>query len=287
MNKKRYRFIDATRGIGIIFVILSHSVCPEMMYFANGFFMPLFYILSGYLDKTNFRNSNLSEQVLKKGNRLIIPYLFFCTLVLLFSSLFLENDLKVQDIWGFFYSRAVFYKGSFYNNVELLNYYIRPLWFLTSLFTSFLMYFMILKIRESYQKHIICLYLLLSVFIKYIPFVFPWSLEISVIGAIYIFIGKQMRVQNIFGMFQSKVIIMCGIAYFILHYVNGSENMSMSYLGRLSLISICCGLTGTYVLISLVKKITDNTANGGGYFYYDRKKYYNNLLYAYSCIENS
>lgn len=52
MAEGRYDYIDIAKGIGIFLVVCSHSLCSDLMYFANGFFIPLFFVLSGYTSKT-------------------------------------------------------------------------------------------------------------------------------------------------------------------------------------------------------------------------------------------
>ena len=54
-DKKRMDYIDIAKGIGIILVILGHrNISTDIKQFIYTFYMPLFFMLSGYLFK--FKN---------------------------------------------------------------------------------------------------------------------------------------------------------------------------------------------------------------------------------------
>lgn len=48
---KRLEFIDIAKGIGIILVVLSHTVRADLMYYTAAFFVPIFFFCSGYTSK--------------------------------------------------------------------------------------------------------------------------------------------------------------------------------------------------------------------------------------------
>lgn len=52
-NLKRLRYIDVGRGIGMMLVVLGHTVNPGSLLWKAifAFHMPLFFMLSGYLYK--------------------------------------------------------------------------------------------------------------------------------------------------------------------------------------------------------------------------------------------
>ena len=46
----RLEWIDKAKGIGIILVILGHTICPpNIKFWLYSFHMPLFFFLSGYV----------------------------------------------------------------------------------------------------------------------------------------------------------------------------------------------------------------------------------------------
>lgn len=68
----RLRYLDIAKGIGIICVIIGHTVEHGSFLFnvIFSFHMPLFFIVSGIL----FRKNEKSQFVKKKFRSLIVPY---------------------------------------------------------------------------------------------------------------------------------------------------------------------------------------------------------------------
>ena len=64
---------DFIKGIGIFLVVLGHTLCPSH-FLINVFHMPLFFFISGmtFHDPDDIRNF-----ILKKINRIMVPYVFF------------------------------------------------------------------------------------------------------------------------------------------------------------------------------------------------------------------
>lgn len=86
MNRKRFTEIDIARGIGIILVVLGHSLKQTgvdakwiriLLYLIYGFHMPLFFVLSGFvavkiLDLKGGRER--AAYIRGRAQRLLIPY---------------------------------------------------------------------------------------------------------------------------------------------------------------------------------------------------------------------
>ena len=76
--------IDILKGIGIILVIVGHSIpwehpLGQVNHFIYSFHMPLFFLVSGYL----FKKTSPRELFKKDFKRLIIPYLWVSGIILL------------------------------------------------------------------------------------------------------------------------------------------------------------------------------------------------------------
>ena len=77
MNKTTYLpWLDTAKGIGIILVIIGHSMFP-MHTLIDSFHMPLFFVLSGltFSAKSTFRSF-----VAKKAKRILFPFAFWSIL---------------------------------------------------------------------------------------------------------------------------------------------------------------------------------------------------------------
>ena len=71
MNTKRLDWIDIAKGIGIILVVLGHTLVPQvretgfagfLWIFIYNFHMPLFFFLSGYLIETEDATNRIFEE---------------------------------------------------------------------------------------------------------------------------------------------------------------------------------------------------------------------------------
>ena len=86
MNQ-RNETIDIMKGIGIIAVIIGHMGCVPYMPYRNfifSFHMPLFFILAGYFFKPN---TDFKGKWRKDFTRLVIPYMFTASILLVFNIL--------------------------------------------------------------------------------------------------------------------------------------------------------------------------------------------------------
>lgn len=78
----RKYWIDVLRALGIILVVLGHvSKEPNTVIFIYAFHMPLFFLLSGFL--FNRHRYDLRTFIIRRSQKLLLPYAFFYLLTLL------------------------------------------------------------------------------------------------------------------------------------------------------------------------------------------------------------
>lgn len=128
MSRKKYLFIELLRAIGLLCVILFHTIgmlrekipaatCSTMDYMAYassllvGIAVPMFMLISGYLYKAPLGVYEIRSFLRKKILRLLLPYCIFTILIMVTSGYF-----EFKQIYG----------GGFMH-----------LWFLTALFWCF------------------------------------------------------------------------------------------------------------------------------------------------------
>lgn len=114
----RIKFIDSAKTIGIIFIVLGHLNFSGY-YFIYLFHVPLFFIISGYLQ-------SLKHSILFDIKRLLYPYLFYNVILCLYS------DCSFDIL-----------KNIFLGNQSLLPVVFKPLWFLVSLCWMKILYHLI------------------------------------------------------------------------------------------------------------------------------------------------
>ena len=151
MEKQRIVWIDKAKGICIILVVLHHSLIHTHADFLVSntnleiFFMPLYFALSGIFFKTY---SSFSNFVIRKINKLNVPFLFFYIL----GSIILPLLLEFLSINLFSeYTLNELAMDCLYNHCRCVN---GPLWFLLCLFISNLFFFVIVNATNNI-KHIV------------------------------------------------------------------------------------------------------------------------------------
>lgn len=161
-NNTRNVFLDAMKGLAIIFVVWGHAIQyikkDGISFFDNplfiiiySFHMPFFMIISGYLFHFSLsRHSGLTLS-LKKIKQLLIPAI----------SWFVIESVLIGFNTHF---KNIFY-GSIYLDIKNILYgstYF--LWFLTSLFVLSIVYIACHSIKEKYAPHMFTIIFILSLF---------------------------------------------------------------------------------------------------------------------------
>ena len=147
METKRIDFVDLAKGICILLVVIFHldftySCHLPYSLMSTYFRMPLYFILSGLFFKDY---GGFKYFLVKKTNKLAIPYIFFYILnILLFPFIlyFLFPSLYNQPVVGLDYFFCFYYEES--------NHMPDAIWFLLCLFILNLIFYGIFAI----SKHI-------------------------------------------------------------------------------------------------------------------------------------
>ena len=245
--KERQNYIDIAKGIGILVVIFSHSGGQHgLMTIIGGFFIPLFFVVSGYT--LSMRDGQgYGAFMVKKAKRLLVPYVFFSIGLLLLYRCFLSTD-----IIGAVYSRYCLYPFHEDNNVFFLRAGNAPLWFLTSMFVTYGAVWGLMK-SGKYLPYVVIIYLLLTYVLDFLPILLPWSLDTAFLMALFIYIGtwiKKMRIDN---KIKSNVFIWVSlpIVYVLFCYLNGEPNLSVREYAHSFLLILVTGTIGSLIVIRL------------------------------------
>ncbi len=246
--KQRLDYIDIAKGLGILTVIYSHSGGENgLMAYIGGFFIPLFFILSGYTMKET-DNQSFMMFLKKKGQRLLLPYFIFSIVLLIVYRTFLFTDYI-----GVLYSRYCFYLFGSEENIYFMRGGNAPLWFLTSMFTSYLSFWCLVKTRK-YTPYTIVLFILLTYCLDLLPFLLPWSMDVAFLMAVFIWIGTWLKKKDM-GVCCWWHFLFLVVFYAVLCTLNGEPNLSVRLYGRSILILLVTGTIGTILIIKLSQKI--------------------------------
>ena len=235
-NTDRLRFVDISKGIGLFLVISSHVYGP-LMSWSFPFYIPLFFIVSGYCTVRPISLKN-------KFKKLIIPYFLFSAILLS-----IYRSIHLSDLIGVLYSRWCLYPLGSEENVFLLQSGNGPLWFLTSMFVSFILYWLLQKSNRVLL--LLFLYFSITYCLAYLPLLLPWSLDTAFLMAIFIFVGTEFRKRNILQHIDYKWALVLSILYFVFLHYSGFVNLSVRIYGRSLFILFPAALLGSVMILKM------------------------------------
>lgn len=194
----RLQWIDALKGIGIILVVFAHHKLPVALdTYIFSFHMPLFFFISGLLFDFWKHTSSAANFVKKRFRSLIVPYFGFALLTCLF---YLLVDTGYQP--GI--TNIDFFKASPVENIHSIVYalgplisYNPPLWFLTCLFITELLFYGFAK--KYYAEPGKLMFWLTAVGVMgylysvYVPFRLPWNADVALTAVVFYGAGNLFR----------------------------------------------------------------------------------------------
>lgn len=194
MAKQYLDFIDLSKGVGIILVIIGHGIMSNIG--IDVFHMPLFFFLAGLTFTPP--HTSVSTFIIKKTNRIFVPYVFFT--ILSFCVELCIGSLNPQMPFN------------------------GPLWFLGTIFTVLMLYALI---HLVFGKNVLAIssisviFLIFAVYIaKYttLAWEIPFSLNRAMAAIIFIHLGWCYKeYSNIFKTFkmQSWILLPVSIALYV------------------------------------------------------------------------
>lgn len=218
----REKWIDNTKGILIILVVLGHILPPPYAVLSTPasyiflFHMPAFFMISGYLANPGKRT--LVQNIWGKTKRILGPYFFY--LFLLAGPQLIQAYMKSKK-WHFF--KKHFFR--FVMGGQDLNYFFcGALWFLTCSFFIYLFFYIIEKLPKVWMRAIA--YVAMWVLAHYQSWnILPeqqatfWLWDVAIIGVVYLAIGHYFKKY----VFDKRVLIgsiVCVTGFLIVHGLN-------------------------------------------------------------------
>ena len=181
----RITWLDTAKGIGILLVILGHMAIPEKLsIIIFSFHMPLFFFISGFLFNENKYLLN-KKIYIKKFSSLIWPFYTF-TILTLILNIILHNT---GELSSFVYFKQVLLDMMFANDsIDT------PLWFLTALFTTEIIFFQLLKYYKDKVIFIIFIIFVIGLLNAYsLDLKLFFNIHIAMIGLIFFTAGWYIK----------------------------------------------------------------------------------------------
>jgi len=148
----REKWLDYTKGILIILVVLGHILPPPYAVLSTPasyiflFHMPAFFMISGYLANPGKRT--FLQNIWGKTKRILGPYFFY--LFLIAGPQLIQAGMKAS-MWHFFKKPLIrFIKGG----QDLNSFYCGALWFLTCSFFIYVFFYIIELLPKTWMKAI-------------------------------------------------------------------------------------------------------------------------------------
>lgn len=242
---KRLQWLDASKGISIILVMMAHSCgFPVGTMLALSGFVLIFFVYSGF----TYKQGSFHKLMKKKTLTLLIPYFFYGLLSILVLSIYSRiigrNDDVLLRVAGLFYSRYSLFPINEETNIYFLKGGLDPMWFLTCMFTSFIWVWIFFKLKDRWMRmFLFVLYAALPIFLTtFTPILLPWSIDCSFLCALLIIVGYNMNKH--WGITQRSVrlkwwsFIILFLLFFVLTYLTGLGNISVGQYGRYGVLAI-------------------------------------------------
>ena len=249
---KRYQYLDVARGFGLLLVIISHS-CGLSRFLIN-YYIPLFFVVSGYIYK---EGRSYKENIEHKAKRLLIPYFGYSAVLLAVYVLMGITLAETKaSAFGILYSRYCLYDTTVVKD----NVY---------LFAASLVYHLVIDRCLSDRKFLIGTLIVLTAItmaLADIPVLLPWSIDLACVGTIFMIAGTLLgRAQFFEKKWNIPLIAAVFVIYILTSCLDPGINMSIREYGIYGAFSvpffIIVGLTGSLLCIWFGKLI-ENTAPG-------------------------
>lgn len=260
--KARISFIDMTKGILIIMVMVGHmqNVCKELNvhddvfvmldhfeWFWGPFFMPAFFVITGFCG--NF-DKPFKPYLISNIKGLLIPA-FTLGIISRWLSFLYISDITISNFFSLGLKGFITNGGSF--------------WFLSALFVSKVLYFALRKIVSDMKWQFLILIIMHLVgFLLFSNSICKnvWFFQHSFMLTIYLFIGqyfkkidlintkKTMLLAGNWGGYLISVLIIMLLGYESPHIAHNVTLNKITILPHLFL-----SIWGSYLILSLTKKM--------------------------------
>lgn len=262
----RLNEIDIAKGLAIIFVVCEHilaNTTSQTSILINYIHMPVFFFISGFFLSGELKKCSLAEFTLKKGKRLLLPYLIWSmisfiiniAMTILSGNIISLNSIKAEAVNIFIYSRSV--------------------WFLIVLFITLELICLIYQIRKRLDTSFYVLSLLIYTVLLLLPineyfsiYKFKWLFTFILIG---LWIGNG-RKQILYSPKFKVTGAVCGIVLLLIMVYAGVNNIaafnifsnlsfntiSISNI-KIGVIQYLAGLSGMFFIL-WISKLLASTA---------------------------
>lgn len=265
----RIKWVDRAKGIGIVLVVIGHilgdqhvlSLLYQLIY---AFHMPLFFVISGYLQSSNAVRYRLYDSFINNSRQLLLPYYFFGFLsffILVISAYGDGTELDWHDTFKSTFQLLAGLDARFYSksvNARLIN---APLWFFPALFMTRMIYFVLIKLFP------VGYLLLSSVILSAIGHLYiyssmppiPMQFDAALIAIFFYVVGVFCRKHDIFsddGLIGNNAFII-SVSVFVVYLWSACANGNVALRGPYGYLPLfyLSAITGSLLVIIISRYI--------------------------------
>lgn len=251
----RYKYLDVAKGITLIFIMMGHS-CGFPLGVDNycaSYFVALFFVVSGYLQKDVTPDM---AYIRKRFKKIIIPYFIYNLLIYMIYIAWKGFDNLKDALYaavGILYSsHCLYFPIETENNIFFFRIENDPTWFLTAFFCASIAFLFYVKYgtKIGYKITIFVLFAVVTQVLYYCPVFLPWGMDKAFIGADFMILGYELRktdwqkVQSKWKQYASMFCLL--VLYKILTDFNPGIGLSIREYGCRGMFSVgLCLLIGT------------------------------------------
>jgi len=258
VNSSRLEWLDIVKGVGIIAVVLVHSMIPmveSVVILLSGFAMALFFIVAGLTYNGDKNRDNLKEFAVSRGRQLLIPYFsLYIIMMLAFIPLAGTIDTYLTPGEVFFW----FLYGAGPPNQAT------HLWFLPVLFFGLVLFAAIESATHSVSPiarwPLVVLLPVLAFWITnvFAPVLVPWRLNSILLATTFCIVGHEIRRYRHLNPWRTgskardfAVFLMLSVVLAVTSQLNGFVNFVMDSFGTNAWFYMITGTSGTIAIFML------------------------------------
>lgn len=262
IKDNRLEFIDIAKGLGIILVVIGHVSINNMLNtWIFSFHMPLFFVISGYLNSCNKKYVSNKKYIVQKFKRLLIPYFIFSNLSYIYW-IMIERNIRGDNI-----SVTRPFINIFIAMGGSDNYIFNAvMWFLPCLFITEVIFYYISK---KNNKNRVVVLLIISSIIGYLISCYIntriiWCIDIMFTSLVFYGIGyygfyNKLLINDTYNNKKEYylLLIISFLLLTIISQLNGRIDMNNNILQNYFMFYIAA-LTGVFFIFLISNKIKCN-----------------------------